>query len=75
VHPSTLFKLSGWYLLIPVGMQPLLSATEIVTLYRERMQIEHSFRDFKTHLGLRGLQLQTVVAARMGRFLLAFCLA
>jgi len=22
-------------------------------LYRERMQVEQSFRDFKTHLGLR----------------------
>lgn len=46
----------------------------VVLLYRERMQIEQSFRDFKTHLGLRGLALQVDVAARMGRLLLAFCL-
>jgi hypothetical protein len=39
------------------------------------MQIEQSFRDFKTHLGLRGLPLQVEVAARMGRLLMAFCLA
>jgi hypothetical protein len=39
------------------------------------MQIEQSFRDFKTHLGLRGLNLQVSVTARMGRLLLAFCLA
>jgi len=45
-----------------------------VELYRERMQIEQSFRDFKTHLGLRGLNLQIDIASRMGRLLLAFCL-
>ena len=28
-----------------------------------------------THLGLRGLDLQVSVTARMGRLLLAFCLA
>ena len=38
------------------------------------MQIEQSFRDFKTHLGLRGLNLQVDIASRMGRLLLAFCL-
>lgn len=39
------------------------------------MQIEQSFRDFKTHFGLRGLNLQIEIAPRMGRLLLAFCLA
>ena len=39
------------------------------------MQIEQSFRDFKTHLGFRGLKLQTNIAPRMGRLLLAFCIA
>jgi hypothetical protein len=38
------------------------------------MQIEQSFRDFKTHLGLRGLDLQIDIAPRMGRLLLTFCL-
>ena len=44
-------------------------------MQRERMQIEHSFRDFKTHLDLRGLNLQIDIASRMGRLLLAFCFA
>jgi len=64
-----------WYLLIPVAFGDLLGTDQVVSLYRERMQIEQSFRDFKTHLGLRGLRLQTDIASRMGRLLLAFCLA
>lgn len=64
-----------WYLLIPVAYRNLLETNVVVDLYRERMQIEQSFRDFKTHLGLRGLNLQTDIAPRMGRLLLAFCLA
>ena len=47
----------------------------MVEIYRRRMQIEQSFRDFKTHLGVRGLQLNARVAERLGRLLLAFCLA
>ena len=64
-----------WYLLTPVEMRSAFSEKQVVDLYRERMQVEQSFRDFKTHLGLRGLKLQTAVAARMGRLILAFCLA
>ncbi|MBI5182601.1 MAG: transposase [Nitrospirae bacterium] len=64
-----------WYLLVPSGSRNLLPAEEVVRLYQERMQIEQSFRDFKTHLGLRGLRLQVDVVARMGRLLLAFLLA
>jgi len=64
-----------WYLVVPAGSAGLGSPAEIVALYRERMQIEQSFRDFKTHLGLRGLRLQVRIAERMGRLLLAFCLA
>jgi len=64
-----------WYLLVPVAYRKLLETDLVVDLYRERMQIEQSFRDFKTHLGLRGLNLQTDIASRMGRLLLAFCLA
>lgn len=64
-----------WYLLVPVGCRGLLSNEEVVRLYQERMQIEQSFRDFKTHLGLRGLKLQVDVIARMGRLLLAFLLS
>jgi hypothetical protein len=64
-----------WYLLVPVAFRNLLETDLVVDLYRERMQIEQSFRDFKTHLGLRGLNLQIDIASRMGRLLLAFCLA
>jgi len=64
-----------WYLLMPITARSLFSAEQVVNLYRERMQIEQSFRDFKTHLGLRGLHLKVAVPARMGRLLLAFCLA
>jgi len=64
-----------WYLLVPVAYRRLLETDFVVDLYRERMQIEQSFRDFKTHLGLRGLNLQIDIAPRMGRLLLSFCLA
>jgi len=64
-----------WYLLVPVAFRNLLETDRVVDLYRERMQIEQSFRDFKTHLGLRGLNLQIDIAPRMGRLLLTFCLA
>jgi hypothetical protein len=64
-----------WFLLVPAAFRALLPTDLVVALYRERMQIEQSFRDFKTHLGLRGLQLQVDIAPRMGRLLLAFLLA
>jgi len=64
-----------WYLLTPVVYRKLLTTELVLALYAERMQIEQSFRDFKTHLGLRGLNLQIEIAPRMGRLLLAFCLA
>lgn len=64
-----------WYLLVPPWTRAHWTPAQVVALYRQRMQIEQSFRDFKTHLGLRGLRLQVRVAERMGRLLLAFCLA
>lgn len=63
-----------WYLLVPCWTRPAWSAAQVVQLYRRRMQIEQSFRDFKTHLGVRGLQLRARVPERLGRLLLAFCL-
>ena len=39
------------------------------------MQVEQSFRDFKTHLGLRGLKLKVDIAPRTGRLLLGFLIA
>ena len=64
-----------WYLLVPCWTRPAWTPRQIVETYRRRMQIEQSFRDFKTHLGVRGLHLKTRVAERLGRLLLAFCLA
>ena len=64
-----------WYLLVPVAFRQWLPTEQVVSLYRERMQIEQSFRDFKIHLGLRGLKLRVDVAARTGRLLLSFLLA
>lgn len=64
-----------WYLLVPPDSAAVLPTKTVVALYRERMQVEQGFRDFKTHLGLRGLQLKVNVAERTGRLLLAFFLA
>jgi len=64
-----------WWLLVPAGSAKILPTRTVVALYRERMQVEHSFRDFKTHLGLRGLKLKVRIAERTGRLLLAFCIA
>jgi hypothetical protein len=74
VFHDPLFK-EPWRLLVPAGQERLLSTKMVVALYRERMQVEHSFRDFKTHLGLRGLKLKVRVTERMGRLLLAFTIA
>jgi hypothetical protein len=64
-----------WWLLVPPHSAKALPTDAVVALYRERMQVEHGFRDFKTHLGLRGLKLRVRVAERTGRLLLAFCIA
>lgn len=39
------------------------------------MHIELTFRDWKTHLGVRGLSLQVDAALRLGRLLLALSTA
>ena len=64
-----------WWLLVPSQSCALLPVRTVVALYRERMQVEQSFRDFKTHLGLRGLRLKVDIAERTGRLLLAFTMA
>lgn len=64
-----------WWLVVPTGSETLLPTDTVLAVYRERMQIEHSFRDLKSHLGLRGLQLQVRVAERTGHLPLAFCIA
>lgn len=62
-----------WYLLVPPGIP--LTTKEIVDLYAKRMSIEQGFRDWKTHLGIRGLVfLGDNPAPRLTRLLLTFSL-
>lgn len=65
----------AWFLLVPAGSQEKLPAADVVALYRQRMHIELTFRDWKTHLGVRGLSLQVDPALRLGRLLLALSTA
>jgi hypothetical protein len=63
-----------WYLLVPSGTS--LTAEEIAELYAKRMSIEQGFRDWKTHLGVRGLVFYgDNPAPRLTRLLLAFSLS
>ena len=63
-----------WYLLIPRDIP--LSPKEIVDLYARRMSIEQGFRDWKTHLGVRGWVFYCEnPAPRITRLLLGFSLA
>ncbi len=63
-----------WYLLLPPDIP--LSPQEIVDLYAQRMSIEQGFRDWKTHLGVRGLVFYCDdPAPRLTRLLLAFSLS
>jgi hypothetical protein len=64
-----------WFLLVPAGSAAQLPTAEVVTLYRQRMYIELTFRDWKTHLGIRGLHLEADPALRLGRLLLALSTA
>ena len=63
-----------WCLLVPPGTS--LTAEEMVELYAKRMSIEQGFRDWKTHLGVRGLVFYgNNPAPRLTRLLLAFSLS
>jgi len=64
-----------WYLIVPAGSEELLPTDEVVRLYRARMQIEQGFRDWKTHLGVRGLKLQVNRDIRLNRLLFALTVA
>lgn len=64
-----------WFLLVPPGCKDRLPTDEVVALYRDRMHIELTFRDWKTHLGVRGLRLEVDVAPRLGRLLLVTSVA
>jgi hypothetical protein len=63
-----------WYLLVPPDFP--LTPQEIVALYAKRMSIEQGFRDWKTHLGVRGLIFRSIdPAPYLTRMLLAFSLS
>ena len=64
-----------WFLLVPADSKAQLPTGDVVDLYRERMHIELTFRDWKTHLGVRGLRLEVDAAPRLGRLLLALSIA
>ncbi len=64
-----------WFLLVPAGSEAQLPTAQVVDLYRQRMHIELTFRDWKTHLGVRGLRLEVDQAPRLGRLLLALSTA
>ena len=64
-----------WYLLVPPDSATLLPTAAVVALYRQRMHIELTFRDWKTHLGIRGLRLEVDIAPRLERLLLALTVA
>jgi hypothetical protein len=62
-----------WYLLVPRDFP--FTSQEIVALYAKRMSIEQGFRDWKTHLGVRGLVFRSPdPAPYLTRLLLAFSL-
>jgi hypothetical protein len=74
VYRERRFK-QAWYLLVPAGTAALLPTALVVKIYRGRMQIEQGFRDWKSHLGVRGLKLKIQTAERLCRLLLALTLA
>ncbi|MCK4419252.1 transposase [Candidatus Aerophobetes bacterium] len=63
-----------WFLLVPSGKEDILSTEKVVELYRRRMNIEVTFRDFKSHLGVRGLSLKVRKGERLNRLLGAMVL-
>jgi hypothetical protein len=65
----------AWFLIAPPDSESWLPTEEVVRLYAERIQIEHCFRDWKSHLGLRGLHLAVERTQRLLRLLMAFTLA
>jgi len=79
-HPLDLIIFRGlgykeiWYLLVPHAFGR--KGKEIVDLYAKRMSIEQGFRDWKTHLGVRGLVFWiSDPAPHLTRLLLAFSLS
>ena len=58
-----------WFLIVPAGCQDILPAETVVQWYRRRMNIEVTFRDFKSHLGVRAISLKVRKSARLNRLL------
>jgi hypothetical protein len=63
-----------WFLLVPAGSETVLSTETVVNWYRARMRIEVTFRDFKSHCGLRGLALKVRPTQRLERLLVVLVL-
>ena len=57
-----------WFLLVPSEKEDTLSTERVVELYPRRMNIEVTFRDSKSHLGLRGLSLRVIGLHRIRNF-------
>lgn len=74
VFDDPVFK-EPWYLLVPPDSEGDSPTDEVVRLYRQRMHIELTFRDWKTHLGVRGLWLEVDIAPCLGRLLLVLTMA
>lgn len=64
-----------WYLIVAADSEAILPTKDVVKLYRARMQIEQGFRDWKTHLGVRGLRLKVDRDIRLTRLLFALSVA
>lgn len=58
-----------WFLLVPAFSEKLLPTELVIDWYRARMNIETSFRDFKSLLGVRGISLKVRKAKRLNRLL------
>lgn len=58
-----------WFLLVPAFSERLLPTELVIEWYRARMNIETSFRDFKSLLGVRGISLKVRKAKRLNRLL------
>jgi len=64
-----------WFLVVPAYSEKLLPTELVVKWYRIRMNIEVSFRDFKSLLGIRGLSLKVRKTERLSRLLCGLVLA
>lgn len=64
-----------WFLVVPPDSGAVLKSEDVVGYYAERMTVEQGFRDWKTHEGVRGLQLKVRRGERLGRLLMAFAIA